>query len=160
MQTLLRINLSLLAVFALFVSNSSYGAAESAGSGWPTGPNCSLAAPPANSGEEGGHGALLQAYPRASAIGPSYSGCQAVFITKAMRPAQLGWLVEVVKGDPVAMWSPDEKLKQLNACRFNRGSLVRGDASVCKAVPIILPTQPAGCMNGTTRGDVCEYDLK
>lgn len=82
----------------------------------PIGNNCNLTAPPQSAGEEMNHGIVLRVFPRAKDIGPSYSGCQALFV-----PHGGGWkvvsLTEVAQGDPVRVWSPHERLAKLKSLR-------------------------------------------
>jgi hypothetical protein len=124
----------------------------------PVGQNCDLAGPPPEAGEEGGHGFVLLVYPRTKDIGPQYSGCQAVFVTSGVEPTRFAWVVEVVEGDPVRMWSPDEDMKDVLSCRYRAGRLQRGDPNVCPFQSLLLPTQPAGCFTKSDRDEKCVHD--
>jgi len=125
----------------------------------PIGSNCSLVSVPAGAGEESGRGVLLQVFPRARDIGPGYSGCQAVFATTKDGPTKLAWLMEVVDGDPVRLWSDDKSMGPKLGCRFKHGKRVAGEPSVCDRSPIaLMPSQPAGCVSGSVKGEACEYD--
>jgi hypothetical protein len=126
----------------------------------PRGLNCQLVTPAADAGEESGHGVFLQVYPRTSAIGPTYTGCQAVFITTAAEGTRLAWLIEVSKGNAVRMWSSAPEGHEILDCRYKQGSLLNGDPHACpaKASDLLLSTQPAGCIQGTRKGPECEYD--
>ena len=127
----------------------------------PTGPNCDLIKPPADSGEETGHGVLLQAFPRIKALRKSYSGCQAVFVTTPKRSASLAWLIELREGDPIRIWSEDESIREALACRVRQGKVISGDPAVCKRHSIKpLPTMPAGCSRNNQDNANCEYDAE
>lgn len=127
----------------------------------PTGRNCSLGAPPAEAGEETGHGVFLQVFPRISSMGPRYTGCQAVFLTTKDHPATLAWLVDVVDGDPVRLWSTDKSMSSILACRFRRGVLAGGDPKQCREASVrLLPSMPAGCALVNSERATCEYDGK
>jgi hypothetical protein len=140
----------------LLLSNVPAGAAEQ---DKPIGQNCQVTMPDPNAGEEGGHGMLLQIYPRSGDIGPTYTGCQAVFVTTAKEGTRLAWLIELNMGDPIRMWSPDPELKAMQGCRYRQGSLIAGDARVCsETAPELLPTEPAGCFSVPKTGPECEYD--
>ncbi|MDY0743512.1 hypothetical protein SNE35_03305 [Paucibacter sp. R3-3] len=125
----------------------------------PLGLNCSQTKPPQEAGEAAGHGVFLQVFPRSGSIDPEYTGCQAVFLTTKGEPVTLGWLVEVVEGDPVRMWSEDPSLRDLLGCRFRKGKLVAGDVNVCsRRAVILMPSQPAGCVAERTPSESCEDD--
>lgn len=133
-----------------------------AGQGRPRGQNCQAAAPDPAAGEASGHGMLLQVFPRRSAIGPTYTGCQAVFVTTAEGGPRLAWLIEVSKGEPIRVWSADRDLQNggMPDCRYRQGKLVDGDPDNCPATAsdLLLPTEPAGCATGKTTGPVCKDD--
>lgn len=127
--------------------------------GRPEGANCHWTQPPPESGEEAGHGVVLQAFPRIKNLGKSYSGCQAVFVTTRDRPATLAWLLELKQGDPVRIWSTDDTMRPYLACRMRQGKLIAGDPALCQIRPIqLLPTIPAGCVMATAFLGPCEYD--
>lgn len=141
----------------LWLAWSLAGAAELR----PSGENCSLTRPPADSGEEGGHGFVLQVFPRARDIGPKYSGCQAVFVAGPNKEVRLAWVVEISRGDPIRMWSPDEEMKAVLSCRYKNRQLRYGDPNVCpSAEALLMPTQPAGCFLGKRGGEGCNYDVE
>lgn len=111
----------------------------------PVGPNCALSAPPANSGEESNHGAILRVFPRARDINSKYSGCQALF---AEHKGQ--WVVvsvtEVVQGDPVRVWSEQSLDDDSLFCRYSRGKVVRGNPETCPMPDfILLKSLAPGC---------------
>lgn len=138
---------------------ASAGDAEVAEIVRPEGKNCELSTPPKNAGEETGHGVLLHVFPRIADINQTYTGCQAVFLTTAKRPTQLGWLVELHDGDPVRLWSAEPDMRQWLTCRYKRGKLVDGKSGVCPVqAPVLLPSMPAGCTDESPKGAQCQYD--
>jgi hypothetical protein len=134
----------------------------------PQGKNCNLSTPPAAAGEEIEHGIVLRIYPRAKDIDSKYTGCQALFV-----PDNKKWivvsLVEIINGDPVRVWSPDEENARL-ACRFKNGKVVQGDPDQCPMPKFLLMSSlPSGCVRiiqesvakhglGAPRPSRCEYD--
>jgi hypothetical protein len=112
----------------------------------PTGSNCNLTKPPESSGEEVNHGATLRIFPRAKDIGPGYSGCQTLWAPDGNRWVLVS-LVEISRGDPTRVWSPDEADAEITACRFKDGEVVRGDPAKCP-VPryLILKSLAPGCV--------------
>ena len=112
----------------------------------PTGRNCGLAHPPTTAGEEYWHGVTLRIHPRANRIDRSYSGCQTVFL-----PSANGWQVvsitEVLRGDPVRIWTSVPSEFALNECRYKGGRLTHGDADRCP-VPqsLLMKSMNAGCI--------------
>lgn len=125
----------------------------------PQGRNCELLAPPTGSGEEGGHGVLVQVYPRTQDIDSRYSGCQAVFWTTAKEPARLAWLVEVFNGDPVRRWSPDPSRREISKCIYAHGALMQGVPDICPLQPeLLMPSQAAGCFTNPNSTAHCDYD--
>src|SRR4051794_29653428 len=96
----------------------------------PAGPNCSLSAPPADSGEDFSRGATLRIYPRAKAIDAAYDGCQTVWA-----PAGDGWsvlvMVAIANGAPVRIWSESPADPDRLACRYEQGRVVSGNAATC-----------------------------
>src|SRR5690348_16727534 len=73
----------------------------------PGGTNCNLSAPPAASGEDSNHGIIVRIFPRAKDIGPTYTGCQIMWVQ-----APDGWakiaITEIDHGDAVSIWSVDQ----------------------------------------------------
>jgi hypothetical protein len=134
----------------------------------PTGENCDLSSPPVSAGEEFSHGIVLRVVPRAKDIGPTYTGCQAV-----LAPDGEKWVVvsltEVVKGDPIRVWSEYEKDPAVLACRFGGGNLVKGDPKKCPMPAFLLFRSLApGCVRiikeavakdgiGAPRPPECDY---
>ena len=145
----------------------SVAAAESAR---PVGENCSLSSPPPLAGEEFNHGVVLRIYPRAKDIGPTYSGCQVLFAPDGPGKWAVVGLTEVVRGDPVRVWSEYERNPARLNCRFERGRVVAGDANTCPAPQYLLVRSLApGCVarikdavakQGTSAGPLpgCEYE--
>ena len=125
----------------------------------PKGENCNLQAPPSSAGEEGGHGFVLLVYPRTKDISPDYSGCQSVFSVSTNQETRLAWVVEVMKGDPIRMWTPEANAKDVQTCRYKAGRLLRGNADTCpKAESLLMPSQPAGCFTKSGEAVQCAYD--
>jgi hypothetical protein len=126
-------------------------------SGRPVGKNCALTLPPPSSGERGEYGAYMQAFPRRSTIGRKYTGCQAVFVTEGA-PVTLSWLVHVVAGEPVRIWS-DTPNNQLN-CHYQKRKLVIGSKGYCPQNEdfLLFSSTPSGCFSGTTASKRCERD--
>lgn len=147
----------LVLVFIAMLTGSMGSAAEPR----PYGVNCSLSRPPSESGEEGGHGFVLLVFPRTGAIGPSYSGCQAVFTTSPGQGTRFAWVVEVSRGDPIRMWSADNEMADVLPCRYRNRQLLRGDPNVCpRPESLLLPTQAAGCFTGKSEDSTCQYDVE
>lgn len=112
----------------------------------PHGKNCHLAAPPQSAGEKEAHGVVLRVYPRAKAIDTSYSGCQLVWVPHGAR-----WVVisaaEVIRGDPVRIWTPNPEDASLTGCRYRNGSVTKGSAADCAAAEFLLAKSLApGCV--------------
>lgn len=130
-------------------------------SGRPVGKNCQLLEPPADAGENGGHGVLIQVYPRNGSIDATYSGCQAVFFTGAKEATRLAWLTEVTHGNPVRMWSQQPELRSQANCRYQHGKLINGMPDACRSAkePMLMPTEPAGCFTGNRPRDQCDHDV-
>jgi len=117
----------------------------------PTGLNCNLKVPPKEAGEEHNHGAILRIFPRAKNIGSTYSGCQTLFAAEQDR-----WVIvamtEVVKGDPVRIWSEIETAPNFLACRYAKGKVVRGDREQCPdAQHILAKSMAPGCVERLRR---------
>jgi len=135
----------------------------------PTGKNCTLSVPPAAAGEEFDHGVTLRIFPRAKSITASYSGCQTLFA-----PNGGGWVVvsitEVVHGDPVRLWSPEESDPNVIECRYKNGRVLSGVAERCAAPEFLLVKSLApGCVKkiqaavaaggiGAPTPQGCEYE--
>jgi hypothetical protein len=133
-----------LAVFVglLTLASGSFGAIEVR----PKGTNCDLAKPPESAGEEMSHGVTLRIYPRAKDIGPAYRGCQSLWAPAGDRWTLVS-MVEIVKGDPVRVWSSDSSERDITACRFKGGRVVRGDPSNCPSPNhLILKSLAPGCV--------------
>lgn len=147
-------------VLATFLAAQAWNLA-SAAEPRPTGSNCNLSQPPAESGEEDGHGFVLLVFPRTGDIGPKYSGCQAVFATSRSQGTRLAWVVEVSRGEPIRMWSTDSEMKDVLQCRYRNRELQWGSPDVCPPVQsLLMPTQPAGCFTGKSAGAKCDYDIE
>ena len=154
---------AIIAFFAVVLVDAASAADER-----PIGNNCNLTAAPQSAGEEINHDTVLRVFPRAKEIGPSYSGCQALFA-----PHGGGWevvsLTEVTQGDPVRVWSPHERDVAVLACRFKRGEVVAGDPQKCPSPnSILLRSLAPGCADiirkkvathglGAARPFECEY---
>ena len=74
-------------------------------------------------------------------------------------PVQLAWLVQIVKGDPIRMWSTSAELREQLDCHWKQGVLLKGNSDKCKA-PELMLSQPAGCLKGSPGSEVCDYDSK
>lgn len=119
--------------------------AHSAGAVRPVGKNCALAAPPPAAGEEMNHGVVLRIFPRAKDIGTNYTGCQVLFAPHAKKWHVVA-LTEVVKGDPVRVWSEHEQDETILGCRYEGGKVIAGKAEKCPAVEFLLVKSLApGC---------------
>ena len=131
------------AIIIITILLSGYAWAEESR---PTGENCNITVPPANSGEEMNHGATLKIYPRAKNINESYLGCQSLWA-----PVENGWQIVAVSkyknGNPVRLWSPNEKDPERNACRYSNGKLVSGNKGKCP-IPqsLVIKSLPPGCV--------------
>jgi hypothetical protein len=125
----------------------------------PSGQNCDLEAPPNASGEEGGHGVLLQVWPRIKDMEARYTGCQAIFVTTAEQPTRLGWLVEVVGGEPRRLWSPQPDMLEKSSCIYEHGMLVQGEQKTCpEQSELLMPSTPAGCFSRRDAITQCDHD--
>lgn len=143
-------------MFSVLLVSSQVLAAEAR----PVGANCSASQPPMGAGEEGGHGFVLKVFPRTGDIGKQYSGCQVVFGMGRDGAVRLAWIIEIKRGDPVRMWSPDKDMKDLSACRYKNRQLLRGDPDVCpRGESLLVPTQPAGCFSDSPEAERCHYDV-
>lgn len=128
-----------------FVLLSSFWNAASAATSAPQGMNCSLSVPPPDAGEVSAHGTILRVYPRAKDITLSYSGCQALFAPDGTKWTVVS-LTEVIDGDPVRVWSAEERGSALLTCRFKRGKVVQGNQNECPAPEFLLiKSMSAGC---------------
>jgi hypothetical protein len=111
----------------------------------PIGANCRLSAPPADAGESPDHGVAIRIYPRARDISSSYTGCQTLWA-----PQKEAWVrisvTELVKGDPIRVWTPAGVDDAMNACRYEKGKTVSGDARSCPAPAFLIQQSfPPGC---------------
>jgi len=136
----LRITPPFILFFSLWTSGPAFA------QGRPVGLNCDLVKPPADAGEEMSHGATMRIFPRAKAIGPSYSGCQVLFVPDGEKWVVVA-LTEVVKGDPTRVWSEHETDPKRLQCLYKQGKVVRGDRGTCPAPEFILvKSMAAGCV--------------
>ena len=132
----------LTAVFALIaVVATNAGAAHNER---PTGQNCNLTAPPASAGESWNHGHVQRIFPRAKDIDASYSGCQVMFDGPVKGKWIVTFLIEVIDGDPVRIWSEDID-EDRAACRYKNGKVAAGDAKRCSGIIKLLKSVPPGC---------------
>jgi hypothetical protein len=135
----------------------------------PEGTNCRLSAPPESAGEEFSHGAILRSYPRARDINGAYTGCQLMWA-----PDGAKWVIisatEVVRGDPVRIWSPHAGDPRLTACQYKNGRVISGVAETCAAPEFLVAKSLApGCVKrlqeavaagglGAPKPSGCEYE--
>ena len=111
----------------------------------PTGTNCGFIVPPNDAGESPDHDFYLRVYPRADAITAAYSGCQVVWIPQG-RAWSKASVTAIVHGDPVRVWRPAHPDDPVNACRYEKGRVVAGDAHACPAPQFLIQhSMPAGC---------------
>jgi len=120
--------------------------ASTSAAGRPKGVNCDLAAPPSTAGEDFAHGATLRIYPRARDMSDGYTGCQLLWVPKGNH-----WTIisstEVVKGEPVRIWSPSRSDQTRFSCRYAHGVVVRGKAATCVAPEfLIYKSMAPGCV--------------
>lgn len=113
----------------------------------PTGTNCELSAPPSISGEDYSHGITVRIYPRAKDIGPTYRGCQVVWVQ-----TDKGWsevaVTAIENGDAVRIWSPDNSDPRLYSCRYQHGHVVSGNRDACVAPEALIAKSMApGCVS-------------
>jgi hypothetical protein len=145
-------------------------AALAQGTGRPSGKNCGLAVPPANAGEEHNHGMIFRIYPRARDIGPTYTGCQMVWMPQDNNKWLVLTITEIKLGDAVRIWSPEASDPVRFSCTYRKGQVIKGDAANC-AIPesLIVKSVAPGCMEkifqAVARGGIaaaspagCEYD--
>jgi hypothetical protein len=126
----------------------------------PTGSNCNLTVPPPSAGEETNHGVVHRIYPRAKDIGPAYTGCQVLMV-----PDNGKWVVimltEIIKRDPVRIWSEHENDPARLACRFQKGKLVQGNPDTCPSPrSLLLKSMAPGCVERWLAAPLppeCEY---
>ena len=112
----------------------------------PNGKNCHMAAPPPSAGEKEAHGVVLRVYPRADAIDTSYSGCQLVWAPHGTRWVVIS-SVEVIRGDPVRIWTPNAEDASLTRCRYRDGHVTKGSVADCAAAEFLLAKSLApGCV--------------
>lgn len=138
--------LKLLALLFAMILITSSVVKNAAAQDRPSGLNCDLRKPPTSAGEEMNHGVTLRIHPRAKDISPAYSGCQVMFA-----PNGQGWavtsLTEVVKGDPIRIWTDDPSNKEALNCLYQRGKVVRGNPDKCPAPAFLLAKSLAsGCV--------------
>jgi hypothetical protein len=144
----------------------------------PTGRNCNLTLPPAAAGEETLHGKTLRVFPRSKDIDASYTGCQVLFM-----PWRAQWqvvvLTEIVKGDPIRVWSDEHGDSSAHhgahhgdssahlACRYRDGKVVKGNPQTCPPVEELLTKSLApGCLDlirvaaakDAVRPEQCKYE--
>jgi hypothetical protein len=155
-----------LAALALVVL---HGVSHGAENPRPIGKNCALAAPPQTAGEESNHGAVLRIFPRAKDINDEYTGCQALFAEYNGKWVVVS-LTEVIKGDPIRIWSEHDPDSAAMSCRYTKGKVVRGNPDTCPSAEFILMKSLApGCVQiireavskhglGAPRPAACEYE--
>ncbi len=128
---------------AVLLALSSF--AHPASTARPVGKNCSLTEPPLEAGEDMNHGEVLRIYPRAKTIGAEYTGCQVLFAPHG-KNWQVVSLTEVVKGEPVRVWSEHQPDESLLACRYKNGKLIAGNPDKCPRVGfLLLKSLAPGC---------------
>lgn len=92
------------------------------------------------------HGAVLRIFPRAKDIDAGYTGCQVFFAPYAER-WQVISLTEVVKGEPVRVWSEHEQDESVLACRYKGGKVVVGNPDNCPMAEfLLLKSMAPGCV--------------
>ena len=155
-------------VIATIILCLAFAPTRAAASDRPTGKNCNLPAPPASAGEEINHGIILRIYPRAKDIDANYTGCQVVMAPHAGKWVVIA-LTEIIKGDPVRIWSEHEKDPAQLACRFKNGKVVQGNPATCPtSESLLMKSLAPGCVAiaqeavakhglGAPRPAECEY---
>jgi hypothetical protein len=142
----------LLAALLMFAAGTN-----STDSGIPsTAPNCSLQAPPSQSGEvEGDEKEFdLRVFPRQRDFPTRYTGCQ-VSWSNANGRWQLFAVAYFEAGKPVVFFGPSAAAGRKTdlVCRYHRGKLVAGDDKDCPdASQIVLASMPAGCLERIRSG--------
>jgi hypothetical protein len=132
--------------FAAFLLAIACGATHAASANpRPAGPNCDLTSPPPAAGESADRGMVMRVFPRTKDIDARYSGCQVLFAAGEGRWITLA-VTEVVKGDPVRIWSDQGASEAELSCRYSRGKVVKGNAAQCpEASSLLVKSMPAGC---------------
>ena len=111
----------------------------------PTGTNCALFVPPNDAGESPDHDIYFRVYPRAAAITSTYTGCQILWAPHVRNWSKISVTV-IANGDPVRLWLPAQPADPVNACRYEKGRVVGGDAHSCPAPQFLIQRSlPAGC---------------
>lgn len=132
---------------------------EDATSPPPTGLNCDLHRPPAESGVALVGDRVARVHPRRGSISKEYTGCQVVFLSNPGEAYQVAWVIEVAAGDPRRIWSPLRGLEGWLACRYRGGELISGHPEVCPGVQMLpMPSRPAGCSVHAPEQERCALD--
>ena len=141
--------------------------AHSGDSSPPVGANCNLVSPPKDAGEKMNHGIVLRVFPRAKDITASYTGCQALLAPDADKWSVV-LLTEIVAGDPIRVWSPDDSDLTEDNCRFKQGKVVEGNPDRCPMPEhLLIKSLAPGCVqiirdavakhgSGTPRPQECD----
>ena|ERR1035437_1171479 len=94
-------------------------------------PNCSIELPPDGAGEDAAHTTLVRVFPRKSAVGSDYSGCQTAWIQKGETWEKFS-VMYFQKGQLQTWLSSDDETKPLGlVCRFADGKLAAKQPEKC-----------------------------
>lgn len=89
-------------------------------------PNCSLAAPPEGSGENGNHGIYFFVYPRE--VAPDYTGCQIMWADDGKK-----WMILYLeRGNPrILQFDVPSDPKGKKVCNYENGNLLNKKEDSC-----------------------------
>jgi hypothetical protein len=139
------------------------GVAYAADEGRPKGPNCDLAVPPKNAGEELNHGIILKIYPRALHMPKGYTGCQVMWMAEGKKWHTIS-VVAIENGSAVRIWAPDGVGGIEQGCRFKDGKVVKGDPRKCPMPEFVIAKSLApGCVERISKAQGksppdCKYE--
>lgn len=146
-----------IALLLAISSATAYPADAAAGAD----PTCNVSTPPPDSGEGSAHSQLFKVYPRKSAIGARFNGCQSVWLYAPGRSGAASAPVEFMRfhfkhGKVVAVQIGNA------SCRYSRAGLPNSDnGPACpQTLPEVMPSQPAGCVqhSRSNTSDTCDDD--
>lgn len=124
-------------------------------------PTCHIDSPPADAGEGADHAQLFKVYPRKSALGAQFNGCQNFWLyargTDGLSHAPVDFArFYFVQGKVVAA-----RIGGV-ICRYSKAGTPAADngAACSGAAPEAMPSQPAGCMTASRAqsGESCVDD--
>ena len=124
-------------------------------------PTCHIDAPLIDAGEGSVHAQMFKVYPRKSAIGAQFNGCQTLWLyargSDGLNRAPVDFLRFYFANERVVAARIDGAM-----CRYSDAGIPEASngAACPHTVPDAVPSQPAGCISASQprSDDSCDYD--